>query len=94
VQSITDDTINEEQESKKNQKKKMTAVMAAVAAYIQSQQEAQMAMSGQPVPSPSPVAVVEKIMPDQNAWGLSGRQAQMQMRHLVQMKSFHGARLK
>ena len=27
-----------------------------------------------------------------NLWGISGRQAQMQMRNLMQMKAFHGVR--
>jgi hypothetical protein len=29
-----------------------------------------------------------------NLWGLSGRQAMMQMRNQMQMRGFHGARLR
>jgi len=37
-------------------------------------------------PAPAPVAI--------NLWGLSGRQAMMQMRNQMQMRGFHGARFR
>jgi hypothetical protein len=69
--------------------KKRAAALAAVANYIKSEQEALIAAqtacdSGT---SKRPFAGV-------GAWSLSGRQSQMQMRGLMQMKSFHGARLR
>jgi hypothetical protein len=71
--------------------KKMAAAMAAVMTYIKSEEEmvlAQAAAGGggvQPAARPS-VAI--------NLWGLSGRQAMMQMRNQMQMRGFHGARLR
>jgi hypothetical protein len=63
------------------------AVIAAVMRYIKSEEElleaAVMAARG-----PAPVAASVKI----NHWGLSGRQTMMQMRNLMQIKGFHGAR--
>jgi hypothetical protein len=79
------------------QKKKMAAALAAVTAYLKSEEEARM-VSGDPYSqqgqAPGAVTVVEKIMVHQNPWGNSGRQAQMQMRSLMQLKSFHGAKLR
>ena len=78
-----------------NQKKKMAAALTAVATYIKSGQEAQMAMAQAAQPTQTqPTITAEKIVMGGNAWGTSGRQAQMQMRNLVQMKSFHGAKLR
>ncbi len=56
-------------------KKKMAAAMAAVTAYMRSQEEAAMA-AATPKAVPSPV------------WGMSGRMAQMQLRNMMQMKAF------
>ncbi|MBA3030824.1 MAG: hypothetical protein FP816_18700 [Desulfobacteraceae bacterium] len=79
------------------QNKKMAAALAAVAAYIKSEQEARMMAGAQfpgEIPATGSVTVIEKIMGHQNPWGTSGRQAQMQMRSLMQMKSFHGAKIR
>ena len=54
-------------------KKKMAAAMAAVTAYMRSQEEAAAAV---PAIEPSPL------------WGMSGRMAQMQLRNMMQMKAF------
>ncbi len=63
--------------------KKMAAAMAAVTYYIKTQEEAA-AMAAMPAEEePAPVSAV-------NLWGASGRQSQMQMRNLMQMKAFHG----
>jgi hypothetical protein len=69
--------------------KKRAAAVAAVANYIKSEQETQIAaqMSALPAPPKSPAFGA-------GAWPLSGRQSQMQMRSMVQMKSFHGAKLR
>ena len=66
--------------------KKISAAIAAVMHYIQEEEAVllqQAAMGGmQQVPtSPLPVAAA-------NPWGLNGRQTQMQMRNLMQMRTF------
>ena len=73
-----------------NQKKKMAAALTAVAAYIKSEQEIQMAMAWAAEPAP----VLPEVQSVGNAWALNGRQTQMQMRSLLQMKAFHGAKLR
>ena len=64
-------------------KKKAAAAMAAVIDYITAEEEAMgieaMAAGGMAAaPSAGPVKL----------WGVSGRQAQMQMRNLMQMRTF------
>lgn len=72
-----------------DEKKKITAAVSAVVAYIRMEEEAvcmQAAMqSAGPAMQtpPSPPAPL-------NLWGVSGRQAQMQMRSMMQLKAFHG----
>ena len=66
--------------------KKIAAAKAAVLNYIITEEEAiciqSMAASGvKPAPVPSAAAPVR-------LWGASGRQAQMQMRNLMQMRTF------
>ena len=66
--------------------KKMVAAIAAVTAYIQSEEEA-IAMQVAAAPDaarrePAPAGVA-------NLWGISGRQAVMQLRTMMQLKSFH-----
>jgi hypothetical protein len=70
--------------------KKKIAVMAAVANYIKTEQEALMASQMASLPPKEP----EKTPLVLNLWGIGGRQQQMQMRQMMQMKAFHGARLK
>jgi hypothetical protein len=71
-----------------NQKKKMAAAIAAVTAYIKSEEEAfcmQAAASpasGVPSSPPAPAGPA-------NLWGISGRQTLMQMGNLMQLKAFH-----
>jgi hypothetical protein len=67
--------------------KKVTAAIAAVMSYIQDEEAvcAQAAMSGMPqAPAVSAAIAANLIKP----WGMSGRQAQMQMRNLMQMRTF------
>lgn len=63
-------------------KKKLTAALAAVTAYIKTEEEALRSMSAPDAFSRPPVLPV-------NLWGMSGRQAMMQNRNLMQMKTFH-----
>ncbi|MDM8514595.1 hypothetical protein QUF76_00215 [Desulfobacterales bacterium HSG16] len=73
-------------------KAKMTAIAAAVMNYIKTEEEAAIALSAM-----SSAPVVEQVQTQQmppvqvNMWGMSGRQSQMQMRNMMQMKAFHGA---
>lgn len=68
-------------------KKKLAAAMAAVTMYIKTQEEAAAAMAeaaaqGAQAPStagPSPMA---------NAWGITGRQSQMNANTMMQMRMF------
>ena len=65
--------------------KKIAAAVAGVMNYILSEEEAICIQSmAQPAvaPSPAPAAAPVKM------WGISGRQAQMRMRNLMQMKTF------
>jgi hypothetical protein len=67
--------------------KKAAAAMAAVMNYIKSQEEAILAQGAGP-------ALPEKTdpQPTNSIWGMSGRQQQMQLRTLMQLKNFHGSR--
>jgi len=70
--------------------KKMVAAISAVMTYIKTEEEMaamQSAVQAQPEePEASSVSL--------NLWGISGRQAIMNMRSMVQMKSFHGSKLR
>jgi hypothetical protein len=71
--------------------KKKIAAIAAVTRYIQSEQE-QVLFQPQLVPEAekSHEASVPSMPPPVfNIWGSGGRGQQMQMRCLMQMKSFH-----
>jgi hypothetical protein len=66
--------------------KKIAAAMAAVAQYLQMEQDAaSMAAASQIAPAAAPV---KSGMP--SPWGLNGRLSQMQMRNLMQMRTFQG----
>ena len=66
-----------------NNKKKKIAAVSAVLAYIRSEEDAlslqAQASVVQPLKPPVPVKM----------WSISGRQAQMQMQNIMQMKGFH-----
>lgn len=69
-----------------DQKSKKAAAIAAVIAYIKSEEEAlslQMSMM-QPAPVPSPISPTPLKF-----WGISGRQDQMNLRMMMQLKGFH-----
>lgn len=59
-------------------KKKKTAAISAVMSYIETEDE-------KSARQPSAVAPGGPA----RMWGISGRQAQMQIRHLMNMKAFH-----
>jgi hypothetical protein len=61
--------------------KKLAAALAAVSAYIQSEEEA---LLMPPLAAPTP-----RLSKTLNLWGLSGRQEIMQMRGVMQMKGLH-----
>ena len=66
--------------------KKVTAAIAAVTHYIQEEESIlmqQAAMGGMPQ-APSVSAPATAISP----WSMNGRQTQMQMRNLMQMRTF------
>ncbi len=67
--------------------KKMAAAIAAVTAYLQQEQEALalQAMDAQTAPA---------ALTAGRPWGMSGRQNQMQLRNLMEMKAFHGWRIR
>ena len=60
--------------------------MAAVTLYLKAEQEAlaQQAMAAAMVDARAAVPAAAPL----KVWGLSGRQAQMQMRSMMQMKTF------
>jgi len=64
--------------------KKLVAATSAVLRYIQQEEEI---IYMQPCPE-----AVHGPSVKLRLWGLSGRQAQMQMRNLMQMKAFHGSK--
>jgi hypothetical protein len=71
-----------------NQKKKRAAAISAVMAYIKSEEEALCMRAA----AAAPAAVGAGPLAPVNLWGVSGRQAMMQMRNLMQMKTFHGTK--
>ena len=67
--------------------KKMAAALAAVSATIKSEEEAALAAAPEMATRPGSLTGL-------NLWGLSGRQSMMQMRNLMQLKSFSGFKLR
>ena len=65
-----------------DKEKKQAAAIAAVTLYLKAEQEAAAMQAAAQMPSVAPAAPPLKV------WGLSGRQAQMQMRNMMQMKTF------
>ena len=68
--------------------RKATAAVAAVLQYIKTEEEAIAMQSATlaaqpqiPMAAPPPAAAVKP-------WGVSGRQTQMQLRHLMQLRTF------
>jgi len=66
--------------------KKIAAASAAVLNYIMTEEEAICIQSmARPSVMPAPVPCTSAPV---KLWGMSGRQAQMQMRNLIQMRTF------
>ena len=71
-----------------SEKKKISAIVSAVMSYLE-EEAAAVAMQAasrdynQTAPPPTPLT---------SSWAMSGRQAQMQMRNLMQLKAFHRLR--
>ena len=61
--------------------KKWAAALAAVSAYIQTEEEALL--------MPPPVTPEPRLSKTPNLWGMGGRQEIMQMRSLMQLKCMH-----
>jgi hypothetical protein len=71
-----------------NDKKKTTAAISAVMSYLEEEAASIQAVPqeiSEPAASFAPPAPV-------SFWGVSGRQTQMQMRNLMQLKAFHRLR--
>jgi hypothetical protein len=64
--------------------KRVAAALAAVATYIQTEEEA--------LVMPPPEKPQPRSFDQGNLWALSGRQGMMQMRGLMQMKTFNRLR--
>jgi len=67
--------------------KKITAAISAVMSYLEEEAAAMAAPREISEPAAVPVPAVPVSF-----WGVSGRQAQMQMRNLMQLKAFHRLR--
>jgi hypothetical protein len=71
--------------------KQMAAAIAAVFEYIRSEEEAlcvQAMYAARQAAPPAPA------MPPARPWGISGRQQQMDLRNLMQLRAFAGSRLR
>ena len=64
--------------------KRLAAALAAVTAYIQTEEEA--------LVMPTPKRPEPRRFDQGNLWAMSGRQGMMQMRGLMQMKTFNRLR--
>jgi hypothetical protein len=67
-------------------RKKISAAISAVMDYIQTEEEA-ICIQSMVAPEVEPVSEAHAAAPVK-LWGMSGRQAQMQMRNMMQMKTF------
>ena len=70
-------------------RKKKIAAITAVANFIKSEQEAMAFSMSQDSDLTAPIAQTSEQSPPVNLWGISGRQQQMQMRSMMQMKALH-----
>jgi hypothetical protein len=69
-----------------NEKSKITAAISAVMSYLEEEAAAMQA-------APQDYnQMAQPPMPPARFWGVSGRQAQMQMRSMMQLKAFHRLR--
>ncbi len=68
---------------------KRAAAVSAVAAYIKAGEEEALATEAETAEVSRPAAPASAGAAPAALWSLSGRQQQMQMRSLVQMKALH-----
>jgi hypothetical protein len=68
---------------------KMAAALAAVTAYIQTEEEALCAQMAAAPAGAEPAGGAATAAAPVNLWGLSGRQTLMQMGTMMQMKAYH-----
>ena len=66
--------------------KKQAAAIGAVLTYLKSEEEAH-DVRAMAVAAPERPAALRAVAPPR-VWGLSGRQTQMQVRNMMQMKAF------
>jgi hypothetical protein len=64
--------------------KKIAAAISAVMDYIKTEEEIVCMQATPRAPQPPPVSLAPPKL-----WSISGRQAMMQMRNLMQAKAFH-----
>ena len=72
-------------------KRQYAAAIAAVIAFLRQEEEL-LAAQG-PLASEAPLAAAASAGPPR-LWGFSGRQSQMQLRQSMQLRAFHGTRLR
>ena len=72
--------------------KKKIAAASAVLAYIKEEEEiaGAMAMQTHAGIQEAPASTYQQM----SMWGMSGRQTQMQLRSLMQLKAFHGLKIR
>ena len=75
-------------------KKKRAAAIAAVAAYIKSEEEMCAAADIERGEGMGAVMGGSTTFAKINVWGMNGRQYQMQVRNLMQLRAFQGGRLR
>jgi hypothetical protein len=67
--------------------KKISAAISAVMNYIKTEEEA-IYIQSLTVPAVEPIPEAYAAAVPMKLWGMSGRQAQMQMRNMMQMRTF------
>jgi hypothetical protein len=70
--------------------KKIAAAVSAVMAYIKTEEE----MAPMQSEIPTQPKMPETTFTGLNFWGVSGRQSMMNMRAMMQLKSFHGSKIR
>jgi hypothetical protein len=68
--------------------RKTTAAISAVLQYIKTEEEAMAMQSAMQTAQFRMPMFAQQLVPVAKPWGLSGRQAQMQMRNLMQLRTF------
>ena len=67
---------------------KATAVIAAVLQYIKTEEDAIAMQSAMQTAQPQMSMIAQQPAPAVKPWGVNGRQTQMQMRNLMQLRTF------